>query len=146
MSGLEVNKDRVEQAAQFFYALPHAKALGVEFVGVEGNEVVTRMEYDERFVGDIKTGAIHGGTVLAMMDMCCGIAAVIHPENPGSSATIDLRVDHLRPATPGQAITARAEVYHITPSVSFLRASAQDEDETSPVATASGTFTVALKP
>ena len=133
-------------ARQFIEAIPHSKALGMRLTTMEDGVAVIEMPYDERLVGDPESGVIHGGAVSALMDTCCGAAVMSHPDNPGGTATIDLRIDYMRAAKPGDRITARAECYHVTRTVAFVRATASDSDDRNPVATASGAFTVEGKP
>ncbi|HKL54617.1 MAG: PaaI family thioesterase [Roseovarius sp.] len=140
---MSVDKTRI--AEQFITAIPHSQALGMELTEIGEGTAEIVMDYDSRFIGDPETGVIHGGAVSALMDTCCGAAAMSHPDNPGLTATIDLRIDYMRPATPGQRIRARAECYHVTRSVIFVRARAMDDDGARPVATATGTFTVEAK-
>ncbi|WP_246032479.1 PaaI family thioesterase [Thalassobius vesicularis] len=134
--------DKTTIAKQFISAIPHAKALGMEFTKIESGVAEMRMPYDERFVGDPKTGVIHGGAVSALLDTTCGAAVMSHPKAPGGTATIDLRIDYMRAATPGQALRTRAHCYRITKNVAFVRAEALDDDDEVPVATAAGAFTV----
>lgn len=129
-------------AAQFIEVLPHSKALGMKVTSVEEGAAEIEMAYADHLIGDPQTGVIHGGAVSALMDTCCGAAVMSHPESVGSTATIDLRIDYMRPATPGQNVRAVAECYHVTRSVAFVRARAMDDDTDNPVAEAKGTFTI----
>lgn len=134
--------DLIRIARQFIEAIPHSRALGMEFSSLGDGKAVISMPYDRRFIGDPTTGVIHGGAVSALMDTASGAAVMCHPTAPASTATLDLRVDYFRSATPGQAITARAECYQVTRSVAFVRVIATDDDTERPVAAATGAFTI----
>ena len=138
---MATENEKTKRARQFMEAIPHCKALSMKLLEIGDGKATAMMPYDERLIGDPKTGVIHGGAVSTLMDSCCGAAVVSHPENAADTATIDLRIDYMRAAKPGDALTAVATCYHVTRTAAFVRAVALDSDKDNPVATATGAFT-----
>lgn len=136
-------EQREKIAEQFTKALPFCAALDIKLEGMDVSKAIMSMPYDARIVGDPETGVVHGGAVSALLDTCCGLAVSLHPESGKPTATIDLRIDYMRPANVGEKIIAEAEVYRATRTVAFVRAFAHDGDRDNPVASATGAFTFA---
>ena len=137
--------DKTQLARQFIEVIPHAGELGMVLESIGDGMAEISMPYDVKLIGDPATGVIHGGAVSALMDTCCGAAVMCHPEAPGGTATIDLRIEYMRAATPGQTIMTKATCHHISRNVAFVRAVAMDDDRDNPVATATAAFSVEAK-
>ena len=133
-----------DAARHMVETVPQASALGFKLISVEPSRGSIFTPWREELVGDPDTGVIAGGVITALLDHVCGLAVTSRSLEGGflSTATLDLRIDYMRPATPGQAITARATCHHVTRSVAFIRVTACDADETRPVAQGTGTFTL----
>jgi uncharacterized protein (TIGR00369 family) len=64
---------------------------------------------------------VHGGVVTTILDSVCGLACFLGLEEPQAIATLDLRIDYLKPAGVERPIFGVAELYRQTRSVAFLR-------------------------
>jgi uncharacterized protein (TIGR00369 family) len=122
--------------------VPHARAIGMELVSYEDGRCVVRVPYAHRLGGDPDTGVIHGGVITAVLDNASGMAVprVQLSAEQRAIATLDLRIDYMRPATPEKDLMVSAECYQLTRSVAFVRAHAWQENEDSIIASSVATF------
>jgi uncharacterized protein (TIGR00369 family) len=119
---------------------PQAKALGFATLEIGDAIAVLKVPYRPEIVGDPETGVIAGGVVTTLLDHASGQAVHASMDTWTSIATLDLRIDYMRPAEPGLDVLARAHCYKLTRSIAFVRAVAYDRDPEDPVATAQATF------
>lgn len=119
---------------------PHADALGLTLVSIEKGRGTMSVAWREEFVGDPETGVIASGVVTALIDHTCGLAINSAMGEMVPIATLDLRIDYLRPAAPKNGVTAEAHAYRLTRTVGFVRAEAWDADRSDLVATAQAAF------
>jgi uncharacterized protein (TIGR00369 family) len=119
---------------------PFVNALGGEIFVDGPGRVRMRLPYSPRIVGNPDTGVVHGGAVTGFLDQSCGMAVGSAMREPGSFATLDLRVDYMRAAKPGVDLWFEGECIRIAHEVAFARARAYQESIDDPVAIATGTF------
>lgn len=98
------------------------------------------LDYNEALVSDASTGILASGPIFTMMDMATSISIWLTTGVFQPQATLDLRIDYLRPATPGKTVIGHGECYHITRSVAFVRGHAHDGDPAKPIAHVAGTY------
>lgn len=126
---------------RFFRAgLGHGGALGIRYHAHGADWTELALPYDEKLVGNLGTGVVASGPILSLMDMATSIGVWLRADAFVAHATLDLRVDYLRPATPGKTVIGRGECYRLTRSIAFVRGQAHDGDPADPLAHVAGTF------
>ncbi len=124
----------------------HGGALGIAYHDHGPDWVELALPYEEKLVGVPASGIIASGPIISLMDMATSMAIWVKLDRFRHQATLDLRIDYLRPATPGKTIIGRGECYAVTRSVGFVRGLAHDGDAADPVAHVAATFMFTSKP
>jgi uncharacterized protein (TIGR00369 family) len=126
--------------ANFAHAIPHSQECGMVIDSVDESGARASMPYRPEWLGDSERGLIHTGVITTLVDTVSGLAAVAGAGRFETIATLDLRMDFLRAARPDKPLHAHAVCYRLTPSITFVRASAWQDDEREPVAVSQSTF------
>lgn len=138
--GLHATTPAPDGNGRLMTGLPFGRELDMRLHEAADGVAVVSVPYDPRLVGDPETGVLHGGVITALLDTALGWAVMAAPAPIRATATLDLRIDYMRPARAGQEVRARAECYRLTRSIAFARAVAYHADPADPVATAQGAF------
>ena len=113
--------------------------LKIEKVALDG--VLVRMPFNPSFCADEEKTLLHGGVLTALLDSVFGLANFVAIEGISSMATLDLRVDYLRPAKSRSDIMVRAECFRQTRHIAFNSGSIWfDEPNQAEVARGSASF------
>ena len=128
--------------ADMMKVTPWANEMGFQVTRIEKGHVWGVQPFHEHLVGDPQTRVIHGGVITTLLDNLCGAACGATLKEFRFVATLDLRIDYMRPAESGRDILAEAECYHVTKSVAFCRAWAYHESREKVIATAQGAFAI----
>lgn len=122
--------------------VPWARETGFKVTKIEQGHIWGVQPFAEHLIGDPVSKVIHGGAITTMLDNLCGMACAAAMQEFRFVATLDLRIDYMRPADSGRDIIGEAECYHITKTVAFTRAWAYHETRDKVIATAQGAFAI----
>ncbi|MEZ4402612.1 MAG: PaaI family thioesterase [Kofleriaceae bacterium] len=136
---------RLALARRFTEQVPHNQALGLVVEALRDRTARFRLPYHPKLIGNPATGVLHGGAITSLLDGCAGAAVFATLTELQPIATLDLRIDYLRPAEPGRDVVAEATCHHTSKHVAFVRALAFHADDEAPIATAVGTFMIGTK-
>lgn len=118
--------------AMVLQGIPHCAALGVKVIEVKPSHVTLSLPYNPDLVGDPVSGVLHGGAVTSLIDSVAGMvvfgALLQAHQKLQAIATLDLRIDYLKPAVAQKDLYATAECYKLTRSIAFVRARAYHPD------------------
>ncbi|NYT41367.1 PaaI family thioesterase [Sphingomonas sp. R-74633] len=118
----------------------HGSRLGVGYRAHGADWAELELPYHTDMIGDPASGVLASGPILALMDMATATSVWLKAGAFVHQATLDLRIDYLRPATPGRTVIGRGECYRLTRSIAFVRGQAHDGDPENPLAHVAGTF------
>ena len=131
----------LEQVQTVHNYVAYARELGLKVVEASQDSILATIPPNAAALsGDTVRGWLATGVTTALIDSACGCALHAHIGKFEPIATLDLRVDYLRPTRADLALHCRAECYRLTRTVAFLRAIAYQDDPAAPVASASGSF------
>ncbi|SFN76260.1 uncharacterized domain 1-containing protein [Formivibrio citricus] len=130
-----------QQMVQIALGLPHCAALGLQFHALDEDRKVTlALPFKPELVGDPFSRVLHSGVVTTLADMAGAMAIFSRLNERESIATLDLRLDYLRPAQPDSPLYCQAECYRLTSQIAFTRGVVYQETPEKPVAHAVATY------
>ncbi len=118
----------------------HNRLVGVTYHAHGDDWVELALPYRAELAGDPATGILASGPIVTLMDMATSMSIWIKAKAFRAQATLDLRVDYLRPAEPGKTVIGRGECYKLTRTIAFIRGEAHDGDPARPLAHVAGTY------
>lgn len=127
-------------AAPFFASRGHSGWLGLRYSDHGDDWVELELPWREDLLGEEGQRVLASGPILSLMDMSSGMAIWRAMDDFSAIATLDLRVDFVRPAREGSPVFGRAQCYRVTRSAAFVRGLAHDGDVNDPVAHIQGVF------
>ncbi|HYR26590.1 MAG TPA: hotdog domain-containing protein [Aquabacterium sp.] len=124
----------------FASGIPYAAYSGMQVVDVGKGLASLLLPARDTWTGDRQRNLIHPGCLSVLADTACGMAVGCAMDEMEPFATLDLRMDYLRPPVANINTICRAECHRLSRSVAFVRGEVFQLGQPDPVATVNATF------
>jgi uncharacterized protein (TIGR00369 family) len=131
---------RQSWADAFISGIPYAAASGMKVTELGKGTVSLFLPARDTWTGDSTLQMIHTGCLSVLADTACGLAVGAAMEAPEPIATLDLRMDYLRPAMAMRDLVCKAVCHRLSRSIGFVRGEIFQDGQAEPVATVNATF------
>lgn len=121
-------------------AIPYTRFLGIT-ADSGGGELIGKMTFSEKLVGNPALPALHGGAIGALLEATAVFELLNEAETVVLPKTINITVDYLRSGKPLDTF-ARGVITKQGRRVASVQVSAWQEDRDRPIATANAHFLV----
>jgi len=123
---MKMDKKEIKKAIEEL--IPIHKFLGVELLEIKQGYAKVKVPFREEVIGDFRRRRWHGGIIATIMDSVGGIAGGTYFTSINDKmATIDLRVDYLKPAE-ASAIIVEGEIVRLGKTILVTRMKAYQEN------------------
>jgi uncharacterized protein (TIGR00369 family) len=119
----------------FMKSIPHVQATGMTCDSMGGGAAVVSMPANPAWVGETIRGTLHPGCATGLADTACAMAVSSLMNPIGPLATLDLRMDFLRPAIAGLDLVCEAKCIRLSSHVGFAQGLVFQTGQPEPVAT-----------
>lgn len=130
----------IKAAKQFSDNVPHNRDLGMLVESLRDSSATMRLPYRDLLIGDSERDWIYSSVLYSLADATSGMAVFCALNELTSIATLDLRIDYLRPTQAGYDLIAHATCYRLARQVAFTRCTLRLEGSNEICAIATGTF------
>lgn len=134
------SNDRLAWAQAFISGIPYAVASGMTLTDIGPGRCSLLLPARSTWTGDSERKLIHPGCLSVLADSACGVAVGCAMEQIEPYATLDLRMDYLRPPVAETDLVCHAECHRLSRSVAFVRGELMQPGQSEPVATVYATF------
>lgn len=132
-----------EQLIRMFEVeIPFNKLLGMRVDHLGQGTCRIRIPPTPRHTGNFVLPALHGGVLSALADAAGGLAVFTRLADDLSCATLDLRIDYLRPGRVDQELVAHAEVVRLGNRVGVVNVDLHQPSASGPIAQVRAAYNV----